>query len=455
MASQVAQDFHNRAMFQNKQFVALRIQQGTKSSSPQALMSKRLDPLYYYNPLPDNSSGSKSRPFGLNKDESGRPDAMMLVAMRQAQGGSNGVIHGGVLRDYKYAQKILQQRKSDVLNIEAAAAALPPVLPNLLELSDVDQISLRLNGNLQKIIDDVEDGRVDGYTVSAVKAIPIQLIQLLPQLDINKLTEIKQVLGNIVLTIGGETVLPGKALTAIRRFINEKLLNFIDDIIDQLYKQPTIPSTQKQQFINVYNPSTGMYESRRSNEYEAESSRDMSSDNNVFRNNVIRLAKKYFGQLTILRDPEEPEVATSEESQIRLRPGEEAYSGEFAEPASTARRRPLVAPEPAPVPTSRRRPLVAPASAAPEEEESSSAAAAAEGPSAAERVQLRNQLKQYVQAAYEKESTNDLERFYNALIKTRSNKPTTANALKRSIFRKIDIMNIDGVVEILSELEEE
>ena len=443
MASQVAQDFHNRAMLQNKQFVALRIAQGTKSSSPHALMAKRLQPLYYSNPLPDNSSGSKNRPFGINKDESGRPDAMMLVAMRQQQGGSNGVMHGGVLRDYKYAQKILQRRKTDVLNIEAAKAALPPVMPSLLEFPEVDLLSLKLNSSIQKVLDDVEDGRVDGYTISALKSIHLQLVQLLPTFDENRLIKLQTIFNNIsqdIMNSSGTTVTANKAFTAMRRFINNKISPFITQII-KLYKQV---ETSEPRYVTRINPETNQPERVQ------EGFLATSSDPNrqvQLREQIIKLAIQYFGDIEEIQNyvEEEPEPPVEEEMRIRL-PAQDVYSGEFAQPAAPVRRRPGVVPEEAPTP-------------APVEEE-------AEGPTdadeAAERVAIKKKIKEYVQGAYVAEDGQEfLERFYDLVIppprgRARKNKPDTPGGLKRSIFVKLDkVFDIDTLAEYLRAIVEE
>jgi len=180
MASAISQGFHTQLMAQERDRVMLRIQQGTKASSPQTLMMKRLKPLYYSNPLPDNSSGSKIRMFFENKDESGRPNAMELVAMRQQMKGSAApsTISGGVLKNFKYARKILNQRARDTTNIRLATEGLPEIPSPILALNPEESMNMELNSLITNLQNAIESQTLDQLTINEVKNIPRLLVSL-------------------------------------------------------------------------------------------------------------------------------------------------------------------------------------------------------------------------------------------------------------------------------------
>jgi hypothetical protein len=173
-------------MAQERARVLDRIAYGTKASSPQIINARRLNPLFYSNPLPDNSSGSKNRPIGAAKDESGRPDANMLVAMAQGhahfphEGMPHGGMRGGVLRNYKYAKMILERRGRDSEDINLASQGLPPVPGPLLELSDVESRKLELDTLITSLGDAIEVGDVTQLTVGELKNIPRLMVALAP-----------------------------------------------------------------------------------------------------------------------------------------------------------------------------------------------------------------------------------------------------------------------------------
>jgi len=193
MASPDVIDFHNRKMSQEREFVKLRIDWGTKASSPQIKNARRMNPLYYSNPLPDNSTGSKNRPFGLNKDESGKPSADAIASGR--------VLEGGVLKDYKYAKAILARRGRDTTNINLASEGLPPQPSPLLELSPVDSKILELDSILSLIDDSIDVGNIKNITLEQLKNVTRLIISLVPALTEDQIAEMIRYIEEMAMKI--------------------------------------------------------------------------------------------------------------------------------------------------------------------------------------------------------------------------------------------------------------
>jgi hypothetical protein len=147
----------------------------------------------YSNPLPDNSTGSKIRPFQCSKDESGRPNAMEIVAMNQ------GKLSGGVVKDYRYARKILDQRARDSANLDLEAQGLPPQGQPMFEMSRDDSLALELNQLLQNITSSIDEGRLSDLTVNELKNVPRLLIQLLPTMTPQEAVELIRFMDDDIL----------------------------------------------------------------------------------------------------------------------------------------------------------------------------------------------------------------------------------------------------------------
>jgi len=162
-------------------------------------------PSFYSNRLPDNSSGSKNRPFGLMKDESGRPDAQQIVAMNQAKHhfshSAPVKMEGGVLRHFKYAQQILKQRARDTENVNLASQSLPGVMEPGIELSEVDSRTLELNNLLSSIDESIELTTITNLTVNELKKVPRLIIYLSASFDDGKLTELIDFIDEIITDI--------------------------------------------------------------------------------------------------------------------------------------------------------------------------------------------------------------------------------------------------------------
>ena len=224
MASAEALGFHQANMQQERERVMLRIMNGTKASSPQILNVRRSNQLFYSNPLPDNSSGSKNRPFGLMKDESGRPDAMEQVAMKQQQ------MKGGVLRNYQYAKQVLNRRARDTTNIDLAAQDLPTVPAQPDVLTPYESKTLELETLLQGIVNNIDLGNFSQLTINELKNIPRLLISIVWQQSQGEIVNLIRIVEDVIdATLAAD--IPRQNERA-RNAINEYLINvrnFLDE----------------------------------------------------------------------------------------------------------------------------------------------------------------------------------------------------------------------------------
>ena len=257
MASEVAQQFHRQSKLISDSFLESRLQYGTKSSTPNIRNQRRELPLYYSNPLPDNSSGSKNRPFQMAKDESGRPNAMEIVAMNQMKGGAymKNELRGGVLTDYKYAQFILKRRAQDTQNIALAAQQLPLQFPPLLQIDDIDKQKLALTQIITKIQDDLDTGDITTVTFDSLKSLSRILIVLSPTFDEEDITTLINVFDDMLETINTRVIKQGvqaqiestRSAVGLKNYIDK----FIKPFLVGLIKAVKLPENTKRTFINT------------------------------------------------------------------------------------------------------------------------------------------------------------------------------------------------------------
>jgi hypothetical protein len=240
MALSVVSNFHDQIAAQERARVMLRIANGTKASSPRILNARREMPLFYSNPLPDNSSGSKNRPIGASKDESGRMNANEIVAMNQAKHhwshgkGSNGHMEGGVLRHFKYAQDILKRRARDAEDINLASQGLPPNPQPGVELSEIDSRNLELNNLLSSIEESIAQTTLSSLTLSELKNVPRLLIFLSTTFDAGRITELLDYIGELVNDITRQyTDSDTRYADNARRVASflEQLMDYLDEFV--------------------------------------------------------------------------------------------------------------------------------------------------------------------------------------------------------------------------------
>lgn len=220
--------FHNKQMEEARQNIRLRLELGTKSGSPKQLDKKRLKPLYYSNPLPDNSSGSKIRPFQTSKDESGRPTPMEMVLANQKR---NKGMRGGVIKDFRVARRLLDRRAEDVRNMELEAEGLPRQESAPVILTTDDSLALELNNVLSTLQKSISSGLFDRITLQELKNVPRLLLNVLPSYTPTDVNELIQFIDDDIITElinkpGGPTDISD----TLEKFF-DKVRNFLRKII--------------------------------------------------------------------------------------------------------------------------------------------------------------------------------------------------------------------------------
>ncbi len=240
MSSDEIRAFWNDGARAERERVMLRISQGTKGASPDIRNVNRMNPGFYFNPLPDNSSGSKIRPFQCSKDESGRPTAMEIVMANQQRGSG----YSGGVKNYQYARSVLDRRARDVANLDLEAQGLPAMAEPIAEMSVVDSKNLELNNLLQNIQQQVETGSQSQITLNDLKGIPRLLIGLTPTYTPQEAVELIQYIDDDVLAVirqeNDDTRLASinrrldNFFTAIRGFLGE-MVGFLG--LDEMTKR--------------------------------------------------------------------------------------------------------------------------------------------------------------------------------------------------------------------------
>ena len=204
MATPAVIGFHNATGIEERNKVLLRIQQGTKASSPQ-IRSYRRQHLDIYQPhatLPDNSTGSKNRPFYASKGE----PSFSLEDMK---------MRGGVLstkEGQKYGKFLLNRRANDIRAKELVAQGIEPssVMPSGdLVLTPDESKSLELNNLLQGVSDAIEASDFSGLTVNDLKNIPRLMITTLPKMTDQNFGELVEFIREMVLEL--EAIINPKA----------------------------------------------------------------------------------------------------------------------------------------------------------------------------------------------------------------------------------------------------
>jgi hypothetical protein len=172
MATAAVIAFHNANMAQERERVKLRIANGTKASSPEVIGARMMNPSF--KGLPHNSTGSRNAPFFVNTNQRDHPFTGLV---------------GGVIKDYRYARQLLDQRAKSAEELRALREGVAQGMPAtavpgpLLELSPEDSRTLELNQVLQTIQDLIEaDGleSLSGSVVMELKNILRLFVSLIP-----------------------------------------------------------------------------------------------------------------------------------------------------------------------------------------------------------------------------------------------------------------------------------
>lgn len=210
MATPAVHGFHKANMEDERRRVMLRIANGTKASSPKIISQRRQHP--QYKGMVDNSTGSRTSPFFNNTNQRDCPFASLT---------------GGVIKDYKFARALLDQRAKSTAELDALREGMPPAESPLLELSDVESRSLELNNFLQQLQDFVEVGDVPSSFVPDLKNILRLYIALIPTFSQDQISEFMDVFNDLVGQLDDllDDSPNNKANQQTREFI-DKLFNF-------------------------------------------------------------------------------------------------------------------------------------------------------------------------------------------------------------------------------------
>lgn len=193
--------------------------------------ARRQDP--QYKGLPDNSTGSKNRPFYAAKDESQTP----LVPKISSPGG----VRGGVLRNFGYAKQILQQRKRDIEAQEAALAGLPVVLPMspTAGLSPDEVMLYDLNERMNTLYESIDVGAISDQTLQSFRDVPKFLIQSAHLMSASDLAKLQQ------MTINMERVIRENELEGPEFKLAQRLLDSIQGFIGAFIPKATQDVNEK------------------------------------------------------------------------------------------------------------------------------------------------------------------------------------------------------------------
>jgi hypothetical protein len=244
MATLEVIDFHNQQMAQERARVMLRIANGTKASSSAQIWNRHFNKSY--RGLPDNSTGSRNTPFFITKadapitfapsarvsrvmNQEAQQHALPLQPMFLSDLRSADAVHrmkhreeatdalenqiikkdgramaqnvrrkaeslnGGVLKNYRYARKILGQREADVRNQQLVEDGLPRE-ETLVELDPIESRKLELRQLLQILFNNVASGNFAAFGFLEIKNMIRLLISLSPILTESEMIEIVQAL---------------------------------------------------------------------------------------------------------------------------------------------------------------------------------------------------------------------------------------------------------------------
>jgi hypothetical protein len=198
MASDIVRNFHNEQMAQERERVALRIANGTKASSSEIIGQRMRNPSF--KGLPDNSTGSKNRPFFANKDES-NVSLEEKVALR-----------GGVVRNYKYAQKILGRLAEGTQAIDLAKEGIPVPSKPIPELTALEEKQLEFNDRLYMLGEVVQNKVLGRFDVKDINELPRLLMTIAPSLRMPQIADLSEYLDELALEI--QSQIPGGAAGA-------------------------------------------------------------------------------------------------------------------------------------------------------------------------------------------------------------------------------------------------
>lgn len=232
MANATAINFHNEKMAQERERVMLRIQNGLKSDTSAIIANRMAHPSF--RGMVDNSTGSKNVPFFITKDESGtsleskiknrngmiQPRNVFLaqqspLLLQTKQDSTDQIdlnpniiaspfiaprtrLEGGVLKDFNYAKRILNQRKKDIENQILNEQGLPRNAPDLTILSDIDSKKLELANVLDYVGNEISVGNYNVISSLESRSVIRLIIALSSVFTEDEIVTVIRILENII-----------------------------------------------------------------------------------------------------------------------------------------------------------------------------------------------------------------------------------------------------------------
>lgn len=268
-------NFHNDKMAQERARVMLRIANGLKSDSSAIIARRMMNPSF--KGLPANSTGSRNMPFFAAINEINTPLEAKIAMRPKGMRGSGamaptaqqrplplgthtqetdqldanpniiappfiapkGGMHGGVLKDFGYAKKILGQRKRDIENQILTEEGLPAQPPELLQLTELQSRKLELAQVLDYYNDQISSGRTDNISILEARNLLRLVVSLSPSFTAEELTELIRIVNNILSDIDelirDETPTEGQSmrdvnLLASTKTVFETIVEFLEQI---------------------------------------------------------------------------------------------------------------------------------------------------------------------------------------------------------------------------------
>jgi hypothetical protein len=218
MASNPVNEFHNQQMREARQRVRFRMEYNAGCGA------RRANP--DYKGLPDNSLGSKNRPFFANKDEAHVPLAHKIAS----QGGG---MHGGVLKNFAYAQRILAQRARDIQAQQALVEGIPFVPPagpqEGLAQEELDLFDL--NQRLTNTLEALNDGAIPPETATAFREVPRLLVSAAATMTTTDFAKLQDIVDSINEVLQQTPNIDGPVAGVAR--IGNRMEQFITEFVPQ------------------------------------------------------------------------------------------------------------------------------------------------------------------------------------------------------------------------------
>ena len=221
-SGQKRQEFHAGSQAIMRQQVKELCRMGTMACNAEAL-AKRRQEFAVRQPYP-HRTGPFTQLFFVTQDQSYKP-----LGERK---------EGGVIKDFRYAQHLLKQREADFKNQEAAKEDLPPVAPQMLELSPEESQTLELNNLLTQLDDSIELGTLSGFEVGDLKNLLRLLVRLSTIYTEERLVSLLDYFDSLIPSIEKLQDDDNKFAITVLRFV-EGMRGFLKDMLKVVTRSPS------------------------------------------------------------------------------------------------------------------------------------------------------------------------------------------------------------------------